>query len=288
MRYLVKTGLILVILFQQTAFRLSAQTEWYKEGEVFSYYVITSWDFENYGIHTMTYLKDTVINGHNLKTLRYTDKRGDHTDIFVKQEGEKVRFYRPFLNQFILMYDFTAKAGDPSPVTGYTIEHIGSIEIENTIRKTQTWRNASKLFFVIEGIGMVGDPDFVSLYRCSPPVPFYGCKSHVDGNDYYFRCMKSADFNFDPYGECAAANTNEEEISAMIYPNPASDVFTIKSNRIFDEYAIYDHTGTLVYQETIPPNVEALCRFEGSPSLYFIQMYNQRNLICTEKLVVLP
>ncbi|MBK8621212.1 MAG: T9SS type A sorting domain-containing protein [Saprospiraceae bacterium] len=288
MRYKVSSFLIFLWLFQYSANRLYAQTEWYKQDEFFYYEVTTGWDFENYGIHSLTYFKDTVINGFSLKTLRYTDKRGNHSDIFVNQEGEKVRHYRPFLNEFTLMYDFTAFPGDPSPVTGYTIETIGSIEIENTIRKTQTWKNGDKRVFVIEGIGMVGDPAFTSLRVCSPPVPFYGCTSAFDGYDYYFRCMKSKGVDFDPFGECAEVNTKEENVFSIIYPNPTYNAFTIKSSSLFDEYRIFDQTGKMVYKQTISPNVETGCHFEGGTSLYFIQIYHQNKLISTEKLVFLP
>lgn len=288
MRYLLCKSLMVLLFIHRFSDPLSAQTVWFKPGEVFYYDVRTGFDSENYGIHSMTYVKDTLINGYIFKALKYTDKKGAISDIFIQQEGEKVRNYTPVLNQFNLMYDFTALPGDPSPIAGYTIETTGTIEIENTMRKTQTWKNDNQRVLVIEGIGMVGDPNFTSLYVCSPPVPSFGCTGAWDGYDFYFRCMKSSDLHFDPYGSCTNSNTNQEELVATIYPNPTHHTFTIKSSRGFDEYRIYDQTGQQLHEETFSTQNKFECLIYLRPSLYYLRLYAQGTLITTKKLIILP
>lgn len=278
----------LLFLFFLTSLRLSAQVEWFNEGEVFYYEVNTGFEFGNYGIHSMTYIKDTTINGHSLKMLRYTHKNNRIEYIYIRHEGEKVSYYSTYDKKLMLMYDFTALPGDPSPVDGYHIENTGTIEMGPAIRKTQTWRNAYQRVMVIEGIGMVGDPDFKSHYVCSPPIPFYRCTGYLDGYDYYFRCMKSEEVHFDPYDSCVDSGTEEEEDYSAIYPNPAYDVFTIKSNRIFDTYSLYDLSGKRVYHKTITPNVETVCSFDTTPSLYIVRLYNKGHIVSTAKLLILP
>lgn len=284
-----KLSVLFIFIFLQTVPRLSAQVEWYKHGEVFYFEVTTGIDFENYGIHSMTYFTDTVINSHMLKLLRYTDKRGNHTEIFIRQVGEKVHYYTPFFNAFKLMYDFTAMPGDTAPFKGYTVDKTGTIEIGTTTRKTQTWKKANKQVLVIEGIGMVGFPPYTDLYICSPPVPFLGCIAAFDGQDYFFRCMKSEDLDFDPYGTCVALDTKDEEADSLtIFPNPTSDRVIIKSKHIFDAYAIYDLNGNKVDHQTITPSLQTTYNVEIPPALYILQIYKEGNIFGTIKLVVLP
>jgi hypothetical protein len=222
MYFLLKSWILLFII-QYVSTKLSAQTEWYKKDDIYFYQVNTAWDFENYGIHSLMYLKDTLLIGHQLKVLRYTDKKGQHRDILIQQEGEKVRHYREFLNEFRLMYDFSAQPGDPAPISGYLIESTDTMKIHNIIRKTQIWKKENLRVLVIEGIGMIGDPAYSKLNVCSPPIPHYGCTSEVDGWDYYFRCFgtlsHTIDFPyFDPFSKCFASGTKNEEIYFQVFP----------------------------------------------------------------------
>ncbi|MBK6782957.1 MAG: T9SS type A sorting domain-containing protein [Saprospiraceae bacterium] len=285
MRYFVLKSWILLFIIQYASANLSAQLEWYKKGEVYLYEVKTGFEFENYGIHSMTYYKDIKLNGHNLKILRYTDKIGQNKDIFIQQLGEKVSEYNNNSNEFRLMFDFAAKSGDPAPLSGFRIDSTGTIMIHNILRKTQVCKRENYRVLVIEGIGMVGDPAFSYQNVCSPPIPFFRCSGIVDGWDYYFRCFGIKNEYFDPYIECCDGLT-KKEVCIHLIPNPTSETFTIKSNQFFDNYTIYDSTGKLVFKKDLLQTYADDCNINLPSSLYYVTLWFGTSHVSTKKLII--
>jgi hypothetical protein len=284
-----KTNFLLVCTFISVFLgntgSLFSQVEWYKKGQVYSYEVTTGFDIENYGIHTVTCLRDTIIENQTAKILQYKDKKGQVVEIFVQQQGEKL-FHIGFTGEKELMFDFAWKAGDTTNYHGYVVESTDSVTLQQVVRKTQIWRKDSIRLLIIEGIGMVGDPLFSNPFLCSPPVLSYGCTGFVDGYDYYFRCFYDDGYVFDPYTLCMASLHSSKKADIRIWPKPATSHVIIRSPVVFDRLTIFDALGRCLYHQTFTPTFELEQADLPSMGTIWVQLWTGEKLLHSQQVIL--
>ena len=279
--------ILLILFFTDLA---TSQFIWFAKGQVFSYYVRTGMDPDNYGIHTITVGNDTIIEGQQMKILDYLSKNGHHSTKIVFQVGDKIYEYNIFTEARELVFDFSSEVGDYTSLNWYKIKSIGKMHIAGGKEvRTQVWGGSNSDYdvLVIEGIGMVGDPELTNSSICSPFIPNWGCNGVVDGYDYFFRCFTDENFTFDPYNKCLNHATSENQVSSnLILPNPNQGSFSIERKEDFNCITIFDITGRKVGDAK--PNEG---RYEVSQQLpdglYFLTGHQNNEVIFIGKMVII-
>jgi hypothetical protein len=74
----------------------------------------------------------------------------------------------------------------------------------------------------------------------------------------------------------------------MVYPVPASDFITIRSDGDFSTYTITDITGKIVQRDFIFDSTpeQTISVSELSPGIYFLNLENQGGEVATSKIVI--
>ena len=273
---------LMALFFYHPSF---SQIEWFKNGQVFSYFVRTGFNVSNYGIHSIEVLGDTIIDGINVKKMKYNYITSDPYIFFVYTEGDKAFEYSAYFHTSKLMYDFGLTVGESAPLENFNIIAVGEMQLNNRTHRTQTWNWNDLEVLIIEGIGMVGDPDFASENVCSPFVPQWGCTGYVDGNDYFFRCFTDGNYIFDPYQTCTSSLYEHSFSDNSIVPNPNDGNFTFRNNYSLDEIRLYNSLGRLVMTMKYDEHNQYKITEVLKDGVYFvIGFYNNKKLLI-EKMI---
>jgi ELWxxDGT repeat protein len=83
-----------------------------------------------------------------------------------------------------------------------------------------------------------------------------------------------------------AVGENEKTSTFEVYPNPASQLVTIKNIEPNQKIVVVDVTGKIIYQENANQSSLELDLAAFENGIYFIQIYEDAQLIETKKLVV--
>ncbi|MFZ1678203.1 MAG: T9SS type A sorting domain-containing protein [Saprospiraceae bacterium] len=269
------------------------------------------WHYNSYGHDSPFYFKfvvekDTLILGENARLLRYYVFENDtfHADNnlnkYVITDGAKV--YYKVENEFVLLYDFAASAGDTIfsraeyyPVNmgcypefengsidySYKIDSVNVINIDGIDLRRQYLHvidppgASTPWFFINPVIERIGANDYGGFWWGQGG----GCILEDNG---FLRCYEDQDiFYKNPYAqfqyECDYTGTNELEPSpeTFIFPNPTTDFISLLENA--KEINLFNSTGQKIrsYKNQDRIDVSFL-----SPGIYFIQFQiNSKNYI---------
>lgn len=264
-----------------------AQVTWFNKGQEFKYYVQAGWGLDDYGIHNYIVGEDTIINGLTLKKIIHYHIINYQDIYYLYQENDKIYNYNTYFKKKTLIYDFSLKVGDSTSLKGYIVKSIGIDKFNGKDFRYQIWTNVTNdESLVIEGIGMVGSPDFNNLYSCSPLISYYGCTGFVDGYDYFFRCFSDGNYMFDPFNTCTNSSIIlNSSIENAIYPNPNLGIFSIDKNIDIDILEIRNLLGNT--KKIVVNNNEKIDLKDTFPDgIYFVSGYKEQNRIFVEKMIL--
>ncbi|MEM6964097.1 MAG: T9SS type A sorting domain-containing protein [Bacteroidota bacterium] len=218
---------------------------------------------------------DTLINGQSARKIEYSFNDGNVTELIPEASlvmyGDGDRVYYHFEDEFHVLYDFSAQAGDTFEIkvgafvnyyrgsqlsfsdTGVfrvIVDSVSSVTINNENLRVLYLGNLPDFDFylewgfnvsggnavIIERIGNIGSSglfgdSFTQLPSGFSPV--FRC--YEDPNIFY----KNPDFNF-PCDYLFTTSTQElSEATFEIFPNPAGDHFFIKNKSgVADDYEL--------------------------------------------------
>ncbi len=234
---------------------LKAQ-EWFPVGASWYYNQVILLQGETYVHFEVT--GDTMIQGKNCKIISGSCFCGvPGTGRYVYQEGDKIYVYNSEADTFRLLYDFTLEAGDTLTFEGdpdvggngyFLIDSITTIQVGSQILRVQhithlafdvVWGNK-----IIERIGSNG-----CLY---PQISF--CDPSTGG----LRCYEDAEtglINFQtPPRACTYVTGINDPLAipeVKIFPNPATYVLNIQSEKPLEQITLFNNLGIPVYQASL-------------------------------------
>ena len=241
---------------------------WLKDGQQWTYLAGGGFPNPADGLRTLTVLGDTVIANVDCKILanQLIDAPSNPRLSFAYTEEEAVYAYYSSEEGFIKIYDFSMAIGDSLVFPNnkkYRVDSIGTMDINGQNFRFQHisyYKFAPGLtgwngtYLIIEGIGFIGK--FFSSNTLIDGCSYFftydiPCDAALDGQSYRLECFLENDFLYDPNNRCSPNATQELiQNDFRIYPNPATDYFTIESssNTIAAFVTLYDLMGRTVYR----------------------------------------
>jgi len=247
-----------------------------------------------YGYHRFYNQGDTILGSDTLMVLAHdyivesNPELSKFTYHLIKCQNQKVFWYSAVNQDFKLLYDFSAVAGDIIVVWGFFegfqdsirlhVDSVGITTINGVNLKTQY---VSQINFG-ESFNMYG-AIYEGIGASSYLFPLPAAVDPPEGGE--LRCFQNDSIgliHFTPY-ECDYVGVESfNEIPRLnIFPNPASSAISIKTDEEF-ELQIFSFSGQLlgVFRES-PVNLEDFP--EGS---YFVRVFSGNHLF-SQKLIIL-
>jgi Secretion system C-terminal sorting domain len=305
--------LFLVFLFYFNAGQnaVSAQITWFEPLDEWyiGHCVVQPDIFFNYVKHdsysVIQCVEDTLINGIPCKKFIEESYQGmlwPDSPFFMYEEGGKVYWYNPGLEDFEMLYDINWEPGAEIELTSLmeldescnlTLLHIDSVDYEwfgglerRVLHASVEMDQNNFLYYVkiIEGIGKMDHP--LTYYHCLFDVPGPG----------YVRCFHRVGeevLSFTDFDCDYVTSITDQIISSTVqnlYPNPAANILSIElpQDQICTEYELLDIEGRIMSQVrnvnlSGPVHLELPVLTSG---LYFISMKMIDGGLYTSKFVV--
>lgn len=272
--------IVTLLIFVLSLNMLFAQ-EWASVGTVWNY------DYEHIfgtelSYNTIESIGDTILNGQSCRILKTWKPSCDMPNygfdddfghIYTYEENGVVYFYNPALDDFVILYDFNAEAGDSwtttMPESPYqsefdffiiTVDSTSTTELNGQQLKTlhvtysvdtesgghpftivETLGNLQSLFFGYLGIFTLCDAEYNQGLRCF--------ESEELGQ------VQFVDFPCDSTWVWSTSEPEEIliDLRAFVYPNPSQDFLTLQiiNNDSPRTFEIYDLHKKLLYRKEI-------------------------------------
>ncbi len=206
----------------------------------------------------LEYTADTAVNSKRVKIITETNTMYDKSTWinyeFIYEDGDRIYWWNKDLEDFTLLYDFGAEAGDEWEINGgwYTITvHVDGVE-EMTIqgKPYRVLHVTDPNYQLFTGDIICGIGHQKSFFPEGPMVKDYGYV--VDGLRCYWQdgelvlTMDGEDCDA-VYYELHGMDENDNA-SFTIYPNPTDGIITVESqsNASLQEYRITNVLGQTV------------------------------------------
>ena len=206
----------------------------------------------------LEYTADTAVNSKRVKIITETNTMYDKstwTDYeYIYEDGDRIYWWNKDLEDFTLLYDFGAEAGDEWEINGgwYTITvHVDGVEDMTLQGKTyRVLHVTDPIYQLFTGDIICGIGHQKSFFPEGPMVKDYGYV--VDGLRCYWQdgelvlTMDGEDCDA-VYYELHGMDENDNA-SFTIYPNPTDGIITVESqsNASLQEYRITNVLGQTV------------------------------------------
>lgn len=290
-----------VVLFLLISFSYSAQaqSEWAPIGAKWSYQLYNMWNYI-FTFTTFTSLKDTLVSNKIYKKIEINALVNDSTNHkktsskdYLLMYGENGKVYYSYKDTFLLLYDFSLKAGDTLVIpklysdgfkdslkTKYVIESVSNINISGKILKKQEIR------LILDSVNG-SDPHhyFCSRYQSGYIIENIGSEYYMFGENFMLeeifsklKCYNDSELSYkiSPGSNCDAfdgiVETNTFTV-LNLYPNPTFDHLTIdcKSSSKEIDFEIINYFGQTILKSTfLHRTVIDLSNF--SKGLYFLKL----------------
>lgn len=257
---------------------------------------------------------DTVrLNG---KLCTYTDISGKILDtssvngsFITYQDSGVVYWYRPYLRDFTVLYDFNKNVGEGWMMDGLpeymggpkycsrpvivTSKKIVTINGFDLIQITLQYEDAKMEIFgdVIEGIGALGEPFPFHAPCFAGIVDDYSeycglrCVSHPDIGFHDFKIAPTCDY------EPTSIKTYAKNNALKIAPNPSKGQFNIQLSNLFVDRPtivnVLDLMGRIVLSKEVNfKNQQALINLNVSDGIYFVEMTDGNGETWRERILI--
>lgn len=291
---------IFLIIFLLACFlsKTICQTEWAPIGAVWYYTKPYSSSKNYYQCIKFESVKDTIIKNSNCRliTIKFCSLTSNFDTVYLKQSGDSILYYNDNHNNFFLLYNFSAKAGDTivvhnnnfNPIPAYlfsgTIDYFKYKVINvDSIEISGYWLKRQKITSLQGGDwgGFLFKPNNYIINKIGFDIYFFGRLGIMllVLNDELgeLRCYSDNDINYvapDWDHECDYINTNvKTDIieNFTIYPNPAGEYIILESGlNIITRITVYDKLGRKMITYKTREN-NATINLETIPSgMYFL------------------
>lgn len=280
------------------AHTLPAQT-WFQNGDEWTYYVTTGWNFPNWGHHRLTVEGDTLLGDTLWKKLVYREINLPPRTFLARAEGQQV-FHLDFFSvsppKVFKIYDFSLRPGDTLRIDTarwYIITDTMRRMIGNQPRQVQhfRWKGTGSTYAAIEGIGMTGlaqDPAAENV--CAfllLSIPY--CMGFVDRYDFFFRCFsRGADDRYWPFSICQTLTASSPAAEPVqVWPNPAHDRLWIRGE--YRAFRLFDAQGRWVWENTAPASDPLEISVAHLPrGVYFLWAFTDEGAVGVQRVVLAP
>ena len=262
--------ILILICTLSFSFASTAQ-DWFPLGATWYYNQIILLEGETYVQFQVT--GDTILQGKNCRIISGSCNCGiPSAGGYFYQEGDRVYAYHAETESFKVFYDFTLVAGDTIVFPGdslvggdgyFLIDSVTTMQVGSLNLRVQhltalniniTWGNK-----IIELIGSNG-----CMY---PQVTF--CDPSTGG----LRCYEDGQIgliNFQsPPRSCTYSTGIDDplEVSVLkIFPNPATNLLNIQSEKPIKQITLINNLGMLVYQSSSVNNTEHQMEVHSLPA----------------------
>lgn len=275
--------LSLLVTLSMMIHSISAQSEWFPVGAEW-YYTLGSISSPSVSFFTAEISGDTIIKNQEARIFSI----GPRKDFVHSEDNDKVYRYDKDLDQWFLLYDFTAEAGDTLNIHfvdsfffEIVIDSVTTIVIEDDTFEVQyiTQTNNGNIITAWGGrnIKFLGNDRFLFPQSAllDPPSGPLRCYSPSQEKTY----------SIVPYAcdlvSTESINTLNKKIK--IYPNPANDFLFITGldiGLISPTVNIYNSYGQLVQSSQL---FENRLQIEDLPiGLYFLSINSNQKLIFSQ------
>jgi len=285
-----KVGISLILVIG-TLMSLVSQT-WF-EGSPNWKYTVDYWDcnIPTAGYDLIKYVKDTLIDGLEMKVFEETVYRNTMGDVFTYahdkiyyENGGIVYLYSN--GNHVKLYDFTKQIGEIDTIEWQhdelcdsvlllRLDAIESFELANDFLDVQKWSQLidstvyPDAFIVVEKIGARYYHPFEALdWNCW----IHTCYPHS------FNCYYNEDLgqNYPINADCSFLVSTGEPLDhqgiSTIFPNPTFGQVNIESNTEISTIRVYNLDGTLIMERKLGENID----LEEAPiGLYYVKIIFQ-------------
>jgi hypothetical protein len=186
-------------------------------------------------------------------------------DALIREDETTQMVYAYFNGAEQLLYDFDVVPGDVVATTVFgcetsvTVESVGTISIAGTDRDLITMTSGE---YWIEGIGSVNSVLGPNYIDCLPDwSPALTCFSNMD----------VAEWTHPDSGTCVIATSVDEQVTAIsVYPNPASDYFTVAGGA-GERFSVFNAAGQILFGGLLQGTV-TLQTGMLAPGIYIIKI----------------
>lgn len=288
------------------------------------HYSIGNIDFSGEKCAVLTVQKDTLINNINASVIevKLIDKPGVERIVsheYVSRQNDSVMYYNPYDNQFHLLYNFSAKAGDTIHVHknlarvtpgflvpklandsirfSYRIFSTDSVMINGVWKKKQTVAGVNNSHYTMDTYGT--DSFMVVIDGLYSFSYLFGRASFItmETSACMLRCYNDSSFNY-KYAkwkkECDYANSynigiTENSILNQIafYPNPVKvkETLTISAGKIKPTSCrIINNLGETVLHSDVQDNCITINNLPSG--IYSLLLISNNEVVGRSKLVV--
>lgn len=253
------------------------------------------------------YTKDTTVenrNCHVIESTLYSSQHGppnfhlyDTTqgaNLYTYSSGDTVYFFHPIFSKWLPVHFFSAQVGDTLVVPNYALHSNADTTV----------------YIVVDSTGNMSVDTFTARYYCfhvvdtvqwcpfsgkvverigildNDMIPFWHCVT----DDYYYAFCSYTDSSLALYPSGAVCRfftgielLNTEHSRFSIYPNPASNSFTVSvpESLIAEQLTITDITGKKIAAVQLQTSNSKLETTLWSAGIYFVRVAN-----ATQKLIV--
>lgn len=274
LKYIFLSILIIKTFFVHTQI-LDTNTIWSESNIKYSYVANDTVSIDNKTYHKINSYLDTTIN---------------YNDIFqtylIREDGNKVFWREPFLNEDFLIYDLSISEGDSIYVTPMTFDSLDSVllycdnvdttEVSGVMRKRFTMITVNPLpiyntntEYWYQGIGSdlglfssghLGLPTLADT-----PFPKLFCCHKLFDQVYQDSSVNAC------HGTSASLNKESLQNEIKVYPNPTRKFVQIKSEASISNIELFDVSGkevSYLYNET-----NKTIEIKADEGLYFLRIY---------------
>lgn len=253
----------------------------------------------------VSYVNDSLVDNDSVKVLRHNwffksfSPLGGNGKTYLKQNGDTVFMKNAWTNhQWQILYNFAALPGQSwtnvfPGIAHYTttVNSVNTVTIGGlSLKQLQvSYSNYLAIPFMsatsVPYQGLIterlGSDGFIFNYFC-------GVNTHGPSLEHYL-CYTDNQMGLQSFTDrpCNYSNLNDlnewgNTLSLKIYPNPINDKLTIQSDETL-VFSLIDIKGCQVLPPT--PYNKTINTAELRPGIYFLQLYREKQLIHTHKLI---
>lgn len=252
----------------------------------------------NVSFQHLAYQSDTTINHRKIKVIVKTntlyDKDSEVSNEYIYEEDGKVFWWNQTLEEFTVLYDFTAEAGDEwqikvnEDVITIHVDAVGTVEYEGNVFKSLTVSDENNIFSgtILCSIGHLTSFFPEKLLKNKSDFYVNGIRCFWNGTDLIY---KEGDVDCDAiYNEWHVGIDEIAENGFTIYPNPTNDVLFVLSESINSEYRITNTIGQTIMTGNITSDNQMIDVSSLPKGIYFITLTNKTTIydVSTQKFVI--